>query len=83
MLVVMGPGVRQDDQRLAQNAHCWSGKTGWKNYLLPKSFRRSVLKRQLPAVAFNNLPGNREAKASAGASLAPRRINSEKGLEYA
>ena len=60
-----------------------SGKTGWKNYLLPKSSRRPVLKRQLSAVAFNNLLGNREAKASAGSRLAPRRINPEKGLEYA
>jgi hypothetical protein len=50
---------------------------------LPKSSGRPVLKRQLPAVAFNNLLGNREAKAGTGSSLAPRRINPEKGFEYA
>jgi hypothetical protein len=52
---------------------------------LPKSFGRPVLQRQLPAVTFNNLLGNREAKAGTGtgSSLAPRRINPEKGFEYA
>jgi hypothetical protein len=85
MLVVMRPGVRRDDEchHTKWQSRCWSGKTGWKNDLLPKSSRRPVLKRQLSAVAFNNLLGNREAKASAGASLAPRRIDPEKRLEYA
>jgi hypothetical protein len=29
------------------------GKICWKDYFLPKSFRRPVLQRQFPAVTFN------------------------------
>jgi hypothetical protein len=62
---------------------CSSGKTGWKSYSLPKSPGRPVLQRQFAAVTFNDLLGNREAKACTGSRLAPRRINPEKGFEYA
>jgi hypothetical protein len=34
-------------------------------------------------MTFDNLLGNREAKAGTGSRLAPRRINPEKGFEYA
>jgi hypothetical protein len=44
---------------------------------------RPVLKRQFSAVTFNDLLGDRQPEASAGPGLAPRRINPEKGFEYA
>jgi hypothetical protein len=65
------------------NSRRSSGKTCWKNYYLPKSFRRPVLERQFPAVTFNNLLGNRQSEACTGSRLAPRRIDPEKGFEYA
>jgi len=41
------------------------------------------LERQFAAVTFNNLLGNRQSEACAGSRFAPRRIDPEKGFEYA
>ena len=58
-------------------------QNSWKTYPLPKSFGQPVLQRQFPAVTFDNLLGNCEAKTRTGPGLAPRRIDPKKGFEYA